>query len=184
MICLSSVLCPLVSSLFLGKSVWMETVCSHTCGLWGHLRVCSMAGVFSEKSKKFVRLWGTSYLKDLLHLRDYLFNPRGKGQLLSLLCLYARKRVTFKGQPPWFWFGPCLCWISASIPENLRFFLPPPFLLFLFSVNSSCRSNIDKYSRECFSGRRMLPKHFLTIFGKNWSFCVFQRNWKRGRPLL
>ena len=56
--------------------------------------------MFSEKSKKFVRLWGTSYLKDLLHLRDYLFNPRGKGQLLSLLCLCARKRVTFKGQPP------------------------------------------------------------------------------------
>lgn len=79
----------------------MRTICCHTCGPWGHLRVCSMAGMFSEKSKKkFVRLWGTSYLKDLLHLWDYLFNPRGKGQLLSLLCLYARKCVTLKGQPP------------------------------------------------------------------------------------
>jgi hypothetical protein len=50
----------------------------------------------------------------------------------------------------------------------------------LFRVNSSCRSNIDKYSRERFSGPWMLPKHFLTIFGKNWSFCLFQMGWERG----
>lgn len=59
---------------------------------------------------------------------------------------------------------------------------PPPRRLFLFHVNSSCRSNIDKYSRECFSGRRMLPEHFLTIFGKNRSFCEFQRDGGREGP--
>lgn len=90
--------------------------------------------------------------------------------------------VTLKGQRLTFCLGPCLDWISASkSPAYRRIwdFFPSPISSVLFCVNSSCRSNIDKYSRECSSGRCMLPKHFLTIFGKNWSFCVFQTVWKR-----
>lgn len=95
--------------------------------------------------------------------------------------------VTFKDQQLTFCLGPCLDWISASkSPAYRRIwdFSPSPISSVLFCVNSSCRSNIDKYSRECFSGRCMLPKHFLTIFGKNWSFCVFQTDCEEGRLSL
>lgn len=41
------------------EAVWTGAVYVHTCGLWGHMRVCGAVGVFSGKSRKeFVRLCG------------------------------------------------------------------------------------------------------------------------------
>lgn len=85
------------------------------------------------------------------------------------LCLYrvptpeSLPPVTFKGQLLQVWLGLACVEFQPASPQHtgeFGIFLPPSFLLFLFSVNSSCSRNIDKYSRECFSGRRMLPEHF------------------------
>lgn len=65
---------------------------SHLCGPGGHLRVCSMAGVFSEKSKKFVRLWGTSYLKDL-YICGITFLIQGAKDNCCLFCASVPENV-------------------------------------------------------------------------------------------
>lgn len=159
----------------------MKGHCCSRSGLWGHLRLCSVVWVFWEEWKGIWWTCGEILQKWLFISMSYLFNPKAR-ELLSLLCPYTPEPVTLKGQQLQFWLDPASVEFQpASLQHTGEFeiFLPPPFLLFLFSVNSSCRSNIDKYSRECFSGRRMLPKHFLTIFGKNWSFCVFQTHWRR-----
>lgn len=104
--------------------------------------------------------------KKTLSLWDYLSNPRGKGELLCFVPL-CQEMCDFQRSATLVLVWTLLVLNFSQQMGEFEIFLPPPFLLFLFRVNSSCRSNIDKYSRECFSGRRMLPKHFLTIFGKN-----------------
>lgn len=145
----------------------METDCSHTCALSRHLRL-QCGQVFSGKSRKeFVSL-----TKKTFYICGITFLIQEAKEDCLCCAPNARKPSTCDFQRA---AVASLVWTLlvlnfsqqiSSIQENSRF-SPSPILLFLFSVNSSCRRNIDKYSRECFSGRRMLPKHFLTIFGKN-----------------
>lgn len=179
----NSFLCP-VSELSPSRVLWEWELSPLDCG--GGLEVCGVMVCFlgrverslgkSDKNQRHLCLWDSS------------FDPRGRRHCSPLwpyttVLFCGTQRLTTFSQAH---LDPaCVESQPASLQRTgeLESFLPPPFLLFLFRVNSSCRSNIDKYSRECFSGRRMLLKHFLTIFGKNWSFCVFQTARKRGEAI-
>lgn len=154
---------------------------------WGSARVVGMISrVLSGKWQGIYSDLGEPYKNGRLrYLQD--LNPGGRGNLRCALLFWRPPACDFGRWAALIWLAPARVGFQpASLRHTGEFeiFLPPPFLLFLFHVNSSCCSNIDKYSRECFSGRWTLPKHFLTIFGKNWSFRVFQTDWKSGRLSL
>lgn len=72
-----------------------------------HLRLYGVVYVFWEEQKGIYSTLGKFSRKDFIYGITF-FNLRGT-ELLSLLCLYARKPVTLKGQLLQFWFGPCSC---------------------------------------------------------------------------
>lgn len=59
--------------------------------------MCSMAGMFSERVKKFVKDFeGTSYLKDLLHLFGLFFIQGAKDNCCLFCASMPEKCVTFE----------------------------------------------------------------------------------------
>lgn len=90
--------------------------------------------VFWEELEGRCWFW-RSLIKSIAYLWDYLFNPRGKGELRSLLCPVPESlpHGTLRGQPPESGLDPaCVEFQPASLRPTGEFEISPSPISSLF----------------------------------------------------